>query len=272
MNADGSYSIPAGNMFPPGTAGTRPEIYAMGFRNPFRMSVDKATGVVYLGDYGPDAGGAEPARGPGGQVEFNRITAPGNYGWPYCTGTTPPPRPTRTTTSPPGRPAPKFDCAGGPVNNSPHNTGLTEPARPAAAWINYDGCSGLPQFGCGGGVARWAAPVYRYDARLNSSTSSSRQRSTGTSSPASSAARWIKTIDVNADGRAGAIDDFPWRGTQVMDMAFGPDGALYVLDYGTGWFSGDANSALYRIEYIGAGEPGPDRRRERRPDLRARRR
>ncbi|MEV0721092.1 superoxide dismutase, partial [Asanoa sp. NPDC050611] len=31
----------AGNMFAPGTANTRPEIYAMGFRNPFRMSVDK---------------------------------------------------------------------------------------------------------------------------------------------------------------------------------------------------------------------------------------
>ena len=36
-------------------------------------------------------------------------------------------------------------------------------------------------------------------------------------------------------------------------MEFGPDGALYVLDYGTGWFGGDANSALYRIEYNGTG-------------------
>jgi glucose/arabinose dehydrogenase len=51
------------------------------------MSVDKPTGIVYLGDYGPDAGGADPNRGPGDQVEFDRITAPGNYGWPYCTGT-----------------------------------------------------------------------------------------------------------------------------------------------------------------------------------------
>ena len=33
-----------------------------------------------------------------------------------------------------------------------------------------------------------------------------------------------------------------------MDMDFGPDGALYVLDYGTGWFGGDEHSALYRIE------------------------
>ena len=46
----------------------------MGFRNPFRMSVDKPTGVVYLGDYGPDAGTTDANRGPSGQVEFDRIT------------------------------------------------------------------------------------------------------------------------------------------------------------------------------------------------------
>ena len=37
VTAGGGYSIPAGNLFRPGTAKTRPEIYAMGFRNPFRM-------------------------------------------------------------------------------------------------------------------------------------------------------------------------------------------------------------------------------------------
>ena len=43
----------------------------------------------------------------------------------------------------------------------------------------------------------------------------------------------IKAIEVNPDGSPGPIAAFPWRGTQVMDLAFGPDGALYVLDYGT---------------------------------------
>ncbi|GAA3156304.1 hypothetical protein GCM10017687_87840 [Streptomyces echinatus] len=66
VDADGSYSIPDGNLFAPGTARTRPEIYAMGFRNPFRFSVDKKTGIVYVGDYGPDAGAANPGRGPAG--------------------------------------------------------------------------------------------------------------------------------------------------------------------------------------------------------------
>ena len=84
--ADGTYTVPAGNMFAPGRWARKPEIYAMGFRNPFRFAVDKKTGWVYLGDYGPDAGGANPNRGPGGQVEFNLIKEPGNYGWPYCIG------------------------------------------------------------------------------------------------------------------------------------------------------------------------------------------
>ena len=69
--------------------------------------------------------------------------------------------------------------------------------------------------------------------------------------------RWIKAIDVNPDGSRGAIADFPWSGTQVMDMSFGPDGALYVLDYGSGFGNGDENSALYRIEHIGGGNRAP---------------
>src|SRR5690606_6778546 len=37
---DGSYTIPEGNLFPPGTPRTRPEIYTMGNRNPWRISFD----------------------------------------------------------------------------------------------------------------------------------------------------------------------------------------------------------------------------------------
>ena len=47
---DGGYTIPEGNLFPPGTEKTRPEIYAMGFRNPWRFTVDEKTGILYVGD------------------------------------------------------------------------------------------------------------------------------------------------------------------------------------------------------------------------------
>src|SRR5699024_2229343 len=36
-----------------------------------------------------------------------------------------------------------------------------------------------------------------------------------------------------------------------MNVEFGPDGALYVLDYGSGYFGGAEDSALYRIDYVG---------------------
>ena len=66
VQEDGSYTIPDGNLFPVGTAKTRPEIFVMGLRNPYRMSVDKATGAVMWGDYGPDAGTRRPEPRPDG--------------------------------------------------------------------------------------------------------------------------------------------------------------------------------------------------------------
>nr|WP_221379006.1 PQQ-dependent sugar dehydrogenase [Actinoplanes polyasparticus] len=249
VNADATYSIPSGNLFAPGTARTRPEIYAMGLRNPFRLSVDKPTGAVYVADYGPDAGTTSSTRGPAGQVEFNRITSAGNYGWPYCTGSNTTNETYVDYTFPSGPSGSRFNCAA-PVNNSPRNTGLTNLPAARPAWIKYDNCS-LAAFGCGSESPMGGA-VYRYDA-ANPSTVKFPSALNGHYFAMEFGRRWIKSVDVNADGSAGLISDFPWRGTQIMDSAFGPDGALYVLDYGTGWGNGDASSALYRIEYNGAG-------------------
>lgn len=79
---DGTYGIPPGNLFPPGMALTRPEIYAMGLRNPFTMTVDPATGWIYSGEVGPDGVGGPIAS----QDEINQVKAAGNFGWPYLTG------------------------------------------------------------------------------------------------------------------------------------------------------------------------------------------
>ncbi|NUW33340.1 PQQ-dependent sugar dehydrogenase [Nonomuraea sp. SMC257] len=249
---DGTYTIPAGNLFPPGTARTRPEIYAMGFRNPFRMSVDKATGIVYLGDYGPDAGVTNANRGPSGQVEFDRVTGPGNYGWPYCTGTNTTSETYNEWNFASNSTGPKYNCAGGPANNSFRNTGQATlpPARPA--WIRYAGDAGSPpEFGSGS-ESPMGGPVYRYDPNLTSAVKFP-QVLDGRYFAGEYGRRWIKAIEVRADGGYGEISAFPWTGTQVMDMAFGPDGALYVLDYG----DGRDNQALYRIEYIGQANRNP---------------
>src|SRR6478609_2007061 len=82
--ADGSYTVPPGNLFPAGPK-TRPEIYIMGLRNPYRMNIDKATNTLVWGEYAPDAGRDDARRGPMGLVEWNASPASGaphNQGWP----------------------------------------------------------------------------------------------------------------------------------------------------------------------------------------------
>jgi glucose/arabinose dehydrogenase len=245
VNADGSYDIPEGNLFEPGTENTRPEIYAMGFRNPFRIAVDDETGVVYVADYGPDAVAANPNRGPGGMVEFARVTEPGNFGWPYCVGDN---QPYVDYDFASGASGAAFDCSA-PTNDSPNNTGQTSlpPAQPG--WISYDGGS-FPEFG-DGSESPMAGPVYQYDPDLDSAVKFPEEYD-GDFFAMEFGRQWIKNIDIGEDGSPAAVNDFPWEGTQLMDAEFGPDGALYVLDYGTGWGGGDENSALYRIEATAA--------------------
>ncbi len=213
----------------------------MGFRNPFRMSVDDKTGTVYVGDYGPDAGTADPKRGPAGQVEFAKVTKAANFGWPFCTGDNDAYVDYDFATKTSGE---TFDCDA-PKNTSPHNTGLVDlpPAQPA--WIPYDDGS-VPEFGTGS-ESPMAGPVYRYDPDLDSSVKFP-EAYDGDFFAGEFGRRWIKRIEQNPDGTVAKINGFPWTGTQIMDMEFGPDGALYVLDYGVSWFQGDENSALYRIE------------------------
>ncbi|MBK7985020.1 MAG: PQQ-dependent sugar dehydrogenase [Candidatus Competibacteraceae bacterium] len=67
------YGIPTDNPFSNRTD-IRPEIWAVGLRNPWRFSFDRATGDLYIADVGQDAWeevNFQPAAGPGGL----------NYGW-----------------------------------------------------------------------------------------------------------------------------------------------------------------------------------------------
>jgi glucose/arabinose dehydrogenase len=74
---DRDYTIPAGNPF--AVSGGPPEIFALGFRNPFRASFDRSTGALFLGDVGQNA--IE-------EIDLVRASDAGaNYGWNLREGT-----------------------------------------------------------------------------------------------------------------------------------------------------------------------------------------
>ena len=68
-SANGNYGIPADNPFV-GQEGFVPEIWAYGFRNPFRFSFDSATGDLVVADVGQND-----------IEEVDVVTGGGNYGW-----------------------------------------------------------------------------------------------------------------------------------------------------------------------------------------------
>jgi glucose/arabinose dehydrogenase/PKD repeat protein len=255
VRGDGSYSIPRGNLFQPGTEKTRPEIYAMGLRNPFRMEIDPQTDDVYVADYSPDARAASDARGPAGHGKWLVLDEPGNYGWPYCATAELPYVDYDFATGASGE---AFDCAK-PVNTSPHNTGRAElpPVQQPEVWYSYGQSAEFPGLGTGG-IAPMAGPAYEYDGltTLRNPDVAWPQYYDGTPLFAEWSRDYIREFRLDRSGAVTAVNPVA-QGVATppvdnpMDLEFGPDGALYVLEYGDGYFSENADAQLSRIDYIG---------------------
>ncbi|MCT2591725.1 ThuA domain-containing protein [Streptomyces sp. N2-109] len=244
----GGYSIPEGNLFEKGTEKTRPEIYAMGFRNPFRFTVDPKTGYVHASDYGPDRGAPTTDRGPEGLVEYNVIKEPGNFGWPFCHGNNQPYAPFDPDT---GEVGDKFDC-GNPENPSPNNTGLTDlpELQQPEIWYGYGESEEFPEMGTGSS-SPMSGPVYDYDPDSKSETKFP-QYFEGASFFYEWGRNYLKEIRFDENDELLKINDFLSSETFVkpMDMTFGPDGSLYVLEWGSEFGGGNNDSGLHRIDYV----------------------
>jgi cytochrome c len=244
---DGTYTIPEGNLFKPGTAGTRPEIYVMGDRNPYRIAVDKKNGYLYWGEVGPDANNDSLAtRGPRGYDEFNQAKAAGYFGWPLFIG---PNIPYHAYNYATGESGPNFDPLH-PINDSKNNTGLRElpPAQPAFIWYPYGESKEFPQVGSGGRTAM-AGPIYYTDLYPKATRLPDYYNKKvffydwirG----------WIKVLTLQPNGDLDKMEPFmaTSKFNAPIDMETGPDGRIYVLEYGSGWFTKNKDAGLARIDY-----------------------
>ncbi|NND35278.1 MAG: PKD domain-containing protein, partial [Saprospiraceae bacterium] len=245
---DGTYSIPDGNLFLKDGSQGRPEIYAMGCRNPFRISIDQRTGFLYWGDVGPDAGKDSVGRGPRGHDEVNQARNSGFFGWPYFIGD--------------NKAYHEYDFARKrslgihnperPVNNSPNNTGVEElpPATPAFIWYPYAESTEFPLVGTGGRNAM-AGPVFyiddypendlRYPAYYD-----------GKLFTYDWIRGWIMAVSMNEQGDFVSMERFlpGQKFSNPIDIIMSPDGDMYILEYGTAWFARNKDARLVHLKYI----------------------
>ena len=232
----------------------------MGFRNPFRFAVDRKSNSVYVGDYSPDANEADPLRGPQGIGRWMLIDRPGNYGWPYCM--------TRELgyvdyDFATGASGEEFPCPN-PVNESPNNTGrrvLPEVVQPDVFYSYPDADFGLfPELledRGGDGIGPMGGPAYDF---MPSSRSETKWPEVFDGHPLfyEWTRDYFKVFELNREngnrltdihnlfpgGPSGIIQDNP------MDAEFGPDGALYTLEYGDGFFLETPEAQLSRIDFV----------------------
>ncbi len=243
---NGTYSIPEGNLFLKGTAKTRPEIYVMGDRNPWRPSIDSKTGWLYWGEVGPDAN-EDTKTTRTGKDEFNQARKPGNSGWPYFIGENvgyPVYNYLTDSVSGPKDPAK-------PINNSVNNTGLNELPPAISAFISYPyGISEkFPEVGTGSRCAV-GGPIYHQDNFKNAMRPYPGYYE-GKWLAADLSRGWIMSITMKANGDYQFMEHFlpSYQPIEPIDIKFGPNGDLYVLEYGSNWFRKSENAKLVRIEY-----------------------
>ena len=242
--ADGGYTIPAGNLYPPGTPNTRPELFVKGCRNPFRMSIDSKTGDVFWGDVGPDASN-DGSAGTRGFDEFNRAKSAGFFGWPYYRGGLP--YLDRDFES---------DVIGASfdevlVNDSPNNTGIASlpPAVPPYFSYTYAVDERMPELRSGSRNAM-AGPIFRgpYDESAGGFPDYFEGKPIFYDWARGHIFVCVPDENGDLDTMHRFLADLTLK--HPMDTAIGPNGELFVLEYGTDWYF-NTDGRVRRISFTG---------------------
>ncbi|WP_299397240.1 putative Ig domain-containing protein [uncultured Gelidibacter sp.] len=239
---DGTYTIPENNLFPIGTPLSRPEIYVMGARNPYRIFVDKNnTDWLFWGEVGPDAD-EQNQLGPAGLDEMNLTKSSGNYGWPYFSGVN-----NDAYEIPYRSPSPYYNDPSAPQNTSTWNTGATTLPEAIPAWIDF------------AHMSYFAGPIYYYNNNLTD-----QQRLPIEFDGAffyydfNTSRIWAVKMDAQGNvisNKRFAPGVFPGSSNTFngfIDMSIGPDGKMYILAYGTGCCPQNVGTGrLIRVDYTG---------------------
>ena len=247
--ADGTYTIPAGNLFVDDDPLTRPEIYIMGNRNPWRLSIDSKTGYLHWGEIGPDAGADSEGVGPRGYDELNVASQAGNFGWPYFIGHNLAYNQYDREAKRYGEP---FDPKQ-PINSSPNNTGPQSipPAQPPLIAYPYAVSDPYPLLGSGGRNAV-GGPIFYQDDFANEAERVFPDYYEEGWFVTDFVRNWIMVIQMN-DERTEVtsierfLPEIPYN--SPLDMDFSPSGDLYLLEYGTQWGTFNEDARISRIVY-----------------------
>jgi len=244
--SDGSYSIPSDNLFADGKKG-RPEIYVMGCRNPYRISIDKRNKNLYWGEVGPDANEDNEKYGPRGYDEVNQAKKAGFFGWPLFIGDNKPYRTRNFASDVTG----EYYDPERPVNNSPNNTGVAElpSAQKAMIYYPYAKSEEFPQLGTGGRNAM-AGPVFYAD-DYPESDARYPEYYDGKFFAYEWMRGWIMAVSFDEKGDYKSMEPFlpSMEWANLIDIVLGPDGDMFTLEYGKGWFTKNTDARLSRLMY-----------------------
>ncbi|MFT7303711.1 MAG: glucose/arabinose dehydrogenase/cytochrome c551/c552 [Akkermansiaceae bacterium] len=251
---DGGYTIPPGNLFPPGTPNTRPEIYVMGCRNPFRISIDERTSHLYWGENGPadaycgNLKNVDENLLPLGYDEFNQARKPGFFGWPFFIG---------PNESYPTYAFDKKTVTGAfdpkkPINNLKGNTGvkILSPAQKPLIWYSHPPSEDFPSLGQGGASAI-GGPVYYHDETRKAEAGGLPKSFDHHWFIADYARGWVKVVELGENEEMVAIKAFPsdHRFQTPINVKFNRNGQLFVLQYGKGGWDPNNGGSLLRISH-----------------------